>query len=247
MNERTSVAPALAMALAASALFVAYGETSLAQRTPETSAAQPGLPPLMALRVDPPTVPGGHRVQATIDLAETPGPGGIPVAVTSSNPKLTTVPATVTLTGNDAGAQVTFPIDTRAVVEDETVTITARAGNHTVEAELRLRKPAVQHASLEAPAVCDGEREGTLKYLLTGPAPEGLRVVARATVQSAAIGNSADSSGAVPVGQPEGSMRVRLPKCQKRPGERCTITGWVRIDKPAMVVDFSGSCGHSPY
>jgi len=236
-NSVASRAPAwrnAALTLAVSALL-------LALHAPPSYAQQPAL---KALRFEPATVPGGHRVQGTVELAGPAGPNGLAIALASGSPQLAPVPASVTVA--PGATQATFPVDTRAVIEDETVEIKALANAQTVEAELRLRKPAVQHVVLEAPPICDGVHDGTLRYLLSGPAPAGLKVVARAGVESGGARHYADSTEAVPAGASEGVLRVSLPRCAKQLRERCEIAGWARINAPAMGVTFGGTCGAAP-
>jgi hypothetical protein len=223
----------LAFAVAVSALSAFHAFPSYAQQ-----------PALKGLRFEPATVPGGHRVQGTVELSGAAGPNGVVVGLASGSPQLAPVPASVTVA--PGASRATFSVDTRAVIEDETVEVKALVQAQAVEAELRLRKPAVQAVTLAAPSVCDGVHDGTLRYLLSGPAPAGLKVVARAGVDSGGARHFADSGEAVPAGASEGSIRVSLPRCTKPLKERCEIAGWARINAPAMGVTFVGSCGAAP-
>jgi len=222
-----------ALTLAVSALLALHVPLSYAQQ-----------PALKALRFDPATVPGGHRVQGTVELTGAAGPGGLAIALASGSPQLAPVPASVTVA--PGASRATFAVDTRAVIEDETVEIKALVSTQSVEAELRLRKPAVQHVTLAAPSICDGVHDGTLRYLLSGPAPAGLKVVARAGVESGGARYFSDSAEAVPAGASEGTIRVSLARCTKPLKERCEIAGWARINSPAMGITFTASCGAAP-
>ncbi len=209
---------------------------------------------LKALQVNPSSVAGGNRVQGTVELVQPPGPNGVTVTLESSNPQLAGVPPRVTITHGVTSAETgpmykaTFPIDTHPVQEDTTVTIKARAGVHTLQANLRIKRPGMKSADLDPPYICDGSNKGTVKYTLTGPAPSGLKVTAHVTVRSPSGSSStSDESETVPTGNSAGSMRIRLGRCQAHnPGERCTTYGNARVQSAGNSVSISGSCGHPP-
>ncbi len=230
--------------------------TAANQPVPGTTPANPGssattqaVPLLLkALQVSPTGVAGGNRVQGTVELVQAPGPNGVTVTLESSNPQLAGVPPRVTITHGVTSAETgpmykaTFPIDTHPVQEATTVTIKARAGVHTLQANLRIKRPGMKSASFEPPYICDGSKKATVKYTLTGPAPSGVKVAAHVSGGS----SSGSTSETVPTGNSAGSMRMELSRCQKHnPGERCQMYGSVNVQGEAGV-SIGGSCGHPP-
>jgi hypothetical protein len=213
--------------------------------------------PLKSLRFDP-FVAGGNRVQGHVELVQPPGPNGVKVTLESSDPQLAAVPAQVTVTGGVTSAETgpmymaSFPIDTRPVPEANSVTIKARAGAQTLEANLRIIPPKVKSASLHPPSICDGHNKAKLTYTLTGPAPSGLKVSAKVNVSYSDTGGSssgsANKSETVPTGKTGGSMRIAPPRCHAHnPGQRCQISGSASISGSGSGVSTSvGSCGHPP-
>lgn len=223
---------------------------------PPTSGMTQALPrPLKALRVSPNTVAGGNQVQGTVELVQPPGPNGVTVKLESGNPQIAGVPSHVTVTHGVTSAETgpiytqTFVINTQSVQEDTSVAIRARAGTQTLEVNLRIRRPSIKSASLDAPNICDGSNKGKVSYTLTGPAPSGLKVFVRAGVQAANGQISySDESETVSTGNSAGSIRIRLPRCQAHnPGQRCLITGTARVEGSNTGVSHFGSgCGHPP-
>ena len=224
------------------------------QPVPGTAPAVPGsaitqaVPlPLKSLRFDPAVV-GGNRVQGVVELVQPPGPNGVRVTLESSNPQLAGVPPHVTVTSGVTSAEtgpmsmVSFPIDTRPVQEDTMVTIKARVGVQTLQANLRIKRPSMKSASFDPPGICGGGNKGTVRYTLTGPAPSGLKV--SAYVDGEIYGSTSET---VPTGNSAGSMRIELSRCQKHnPGQRCSIHGYARVVDVGSTVSFGGSCGHPP-
>jgi len=216
-----------------------------------SSATTQAIPlPLKALQVNPSSVAGGNRVQGTVELVQAPGPNGVTVTLESSNPQLAGVPPRVTITHGVTSAETgpmykaTFPIDTRPVQEAKTVTIKARAGAHTLQANLRIKRPDIKSASFDSPNICDGNNKGTVRYTLTGPAPSGLKVSASVSGEI-----SGSTSETVPTGNSAGSMRMELSRCNKHnPGERCSIHGNARVVNSnfGSNVQIGGGCGHPP-
>lgn len=243
------------------------GRAGATASTPPTPAAEqvPGaattaLPhPLKDLRVSPKELAGGNPVSGTVELHQAPGPGGVTVALESSDPELAEVPSQVTVTGGVTSAETgpmysaKFDIATRAVHESKVVTIRARAGVQTLEARFRINPPQVKSASLDPPSVCDGNNKATVAFELTGPAPSGgITVTATLHLQSTNTGaglGSGTSEKTVPSGTRSGSMRVNPGLCKnKHDGYqgRCDVSGWVRVEienATSSAKSIYGSCG----
>ena len=240
---------------------------------PSTAAATPGKPatsntplaippstttqaahPLKSLRVIPtPGATGGNRWQGTVELVQAPGPNGLTVTLESGNTQLAQLPPSVTITYGATSAETgpvfkaTFPIDTHAVNEDTNVTIRARAGVQTLQAELRIRMPIIATAFLDAPDICDGNNKRTVKYKLSGPAPSGLKVIASVWLQypSGYHGQTSSESETVPTGNSVGSMRIWIPPCFTQGYQRCTIQGHAKVEgQQAPASGLGGMCGH---
>ena len=91
-------------------------------RTFTTAVTVATAPPLVEVAVTPSTT-GGTTVFATARLQALAPAGGVVVAVSSSDPAVGSVPATVTIpAGESFGA---FPVTTSAVTQSTTVTISA--------------------------------------------------------------------------------------------------------------------------
>lgn len=87
-----------------------------------------------------PTTTGGRTVIASVRISPPAPPGGVQVALSSSNPATASVPASVTLAeGDTVGA---FPVTTSAVSADTQVTISARLGTISRTTPLTVTPPA---------------------------------------------------------------------------------------------------------
>ncbi len=79
----------------------------------------------------PNTVKGGGSVNATVDLSYPACSAGLPVALSSSDPQVASVPPTVTVPGGQT--QATFVITTYPVNQQTQVTITATSDSTSVQ------------------------------------------------------------------------------------------------------------------
>ncbi len=107
---------------------------------------------------------GGNLVQLNTGAAQ----GGLTVSLSSSNPNLVTVPASVVVP--QGSAQASFQISTRSVTEATEVTITATQGTNVVAVKLLVAPTTVSRvelpsSSLAAPGAYTG------RVYLSGPAP----------------------------------------------------------------------------
>jgi uncharacterized protein (TIGR03790 family) len=92
------------------------------------------IPMLDGVGVTPTTVKGGQGVISGVSLGDRAPLAGITVGLSSSNPAVAPVPASVTVAAGQAG--VTFPITTATVGTNTAVTITASYAGATVQATL---------------------------------------------------------------------------------------------------------------
>ena len=209
-------------------------------------AATTALPhPLKDLRVSPYSpagMPGGSTVSGTVELHQAPGPGGVTVALESSDPEVAEVPSQVTVTGGATSAETgpmyiaRFDITTRAVRENKSVTIRARVGVQTLEAILRFRAPRLTGAHLELPYhgkgynEC-GDEKATVTFSLDGPAPSG-GVEVRVRIYLYQPGGEGETK-TIPSGNRSGSVRVATPWCnpQAHPNG-CDVKVMVNILDP---------------
>jgi len=221
------------------------------------SEAQAVAHPMKSLRFDP-SVAGGNKVQGHVELFQPPGPGGLQVALESSDPQLASVPSHITVTGGVTSAETgpmymgSFPINTRPVHETKKVTIKARVGVQTLLADLRITPPRLKSAALHGPGTCDGSKKGKVTYTLTGPAPSGLKVRASGNMHWSMGGGQAYGSGSfsggetVPTGKTGGSFRVSVSRCGAPQAGRCNLTGSARLEGPeggSGAAPIGGSCG----
>ncbi len=199
-----------------------------ATRPAPASPANVGVPFLLkAVRVDPTSIASGQPAQGIVDLLGVPGPRGVTVTLESSPPQLAGVPLQVTITPPMVSA--TFNITTRPVNQDTTLTIKAREGPQTREANLQIRRPTLESAYLEPPSTCNGNpaEKGTVHYTLTGPPFPDLKI--HGDAHPVGIGGGAYLAIViVPTGSGStGSFGIRVPEC---PYGGCYITGFARIE-----------------
>jgi hypothetical protein len=105
-----------------------------------TPQAAPPPATLSTMSTNPSTVVGGNASSGTVVLSVgAPDPSAV-VALSSSNPAVASVPASVTIPAN--GFTGDFPISTTAVTANTTVTITAAYNGTTRTATLTVTPPA---------------------------------------------------------------------------------------------------------
>lgn len=115
----------------------AHGTTLDRAFTLDVAPPEPGV--LQEVAVTP-SVVGGATPIASVRFSPAPGPGGASVALSSSNPGVANVPATVTVpAGETVGA---FSVTTSAVTENTLVTITATHAGVTRTTTLTVTPPA---------------------------------------------------------------------------------------------------------
>ena len=147
-----------------------------------------GSPTLLALGVSPTSVVGGASTTGTVQLVVPAPAGGGVVTLTSDNPALVQVPASVSVpAGNSA---TSFTITTSAVASFTTVRIDASAGGVTRSEFINLAANPNPPAGLQAVTLGAGSVTGgatvTGTVVLSGNAPAGGVSVTLATSNSSA-------------------------------------------------------------
>src|SRR3990172_9512937 len=138
------------------------------------------FPVLVSLSLNPSSVLGGSGSTGTVTLSGPAPNGGVVVTLSSSNPSVATVPATVTVPGGNTSA--TFPVTTTAVPSSTAVDISAVYGGGAQSSPLTMDPPAypppVALVSLSlSPSSVVGGSGSTGTVTLSGPAPSGGVVV----------------------------------------------------------------------
>jgi hypothetical protein len=127
-------------------------------------------PALESLTLDPNTVVGGNPSTGTVALNAPAPAGGLQVQLSSNNPNVASVPASVTVPAGQRTAS--FRVDTRVVASQTQVMITARLGNSSRQATLTVNPPALESLTLDPNTVVGGNPStGTVS--LNAPAPSG--------------------------------------------------------------------------
>ena len=129
---------------------------------------------LSSLTLDPTTLVGGGTSVGTITLSGPAPNGGAVVSLTSDNPAVARVPATITIGAGKSTA--TFKATTYAVSNATNVTITASYAGSKVSAMLTVNPPALVSFTL-SPTTVKGGNSSTGTVVLNGPAPAGGVVV----------------------------------------------------------------------
>jgi len=153
-----------------------FGSTGTNQATLlEIDPAPAGAPVLLALGASPTDLIGGTSTRGTVSLVMLAPPGGGSVTLTSTNPSVVQVPATVSIAaGNSANS---FTVTSSRVSLGTTVEVDATAGGVTKSVFINVAPdpnapPLLSSVTLAAPTVVGGNSvSGTV--LLSGPAPAG--------------------------------------------------------------------------
>jgi hypothetical protein len=145
-------------------------------------AKSPGSATL-ALSVSPTAVSSGTAAQGTVTLGSPAGGKGTTVALSSSDPGVAGVPATVTVARGQTSA--TFAITTGPTA-GALVTITAAQGRATSSALLTVTAPDLVSLVLNPSTIREGDT-GTGTVTLSGPAPSAGVLVTLVSSDPAAV------------------------------------------------------------
>jgi hypothetical protein len=152
----------------------------------------------------PSPVVGGDSTVGRLTLATPALPGGLVVRLTSANPGLARVPASVTVL--EGAQQVTFPVTTQPVATDTDVLLTASASEQTWQLPLRVWSVTVGAVQLGDGRITGGEMvTGTVK--LAGVASESGAAV-EVTTDNPAVATVGDPT-VVPPGGDEIRFRIQ--------------------------------------
>lgn len=136
-----------------------------------------------SLTLNPATVTGGRTSTATITLSGPAPSGGVSVALTSSNPSVATVPASVTIPQN--ATSTTVSVSTIPVGISSPSTISAAYNGTNATAVLTVLPPAVSSVTLN-PATVLGGTPSTGTITLNAPAPASGTIVTLSSSNPAA-------------------------------------------------------------
>ena len=145
----------------------------------------PGTPPpvvagtisMKTFTLAPTSVAGGASSQGSFRINSNAPAGGNVVALTSSDPTVAQVPASVTVTSG--GSNGSFTVTTLGVSVNKSVTISATSGGSTLRATLAVTAPTLTAVAV-APATVTGGNASTGTVTLSGVAAAGGAVVALA-------------------------------------------------------------------
>ena len=138
-------------------------------------------PVLSSLNLGSTSVTGGSAVRATVTLTGQAYSGGVVVSLSSNDPAVANVPASVTVPQGSSTAN--FTVTTSAVSVATQVVLTASSGDSVKQVALTVNPPAVRSLTL-TPAQLVGGQKSTGTVLLTGIAPSGGASVALSSSNS---------------------------------------------------------------
>ena len=144
------------------------GQTGVATFVRRTSIQ--GAPTLERITLEPNPVVGGNPSTGTLTISAPAPAGGLQVQLSSNNPNVASVPASVTVPAGQRTAS--FRVDTRVVASQTQVMITARLGNSSRQATLTVNPPALESLTLDPNTVVGGN-PSTGRVALNAPAPAG--------------------------------------------------------------------------
>jgi HYDIN/CFA65/VesB-like, Ig-like domain len=130
---------------------------------------------LTSLHLSPSTIVGGDVPNQPYNVAvlNAPAPpGGITVTLSSANPAVASVPASVTVAAGNTNS-ASFPITTTPVAATTPVTISAFYNGVTQSAVLTVTPAAVYAVKLSQSSVTGGQSLASNQVQLNGPAPSG--------------------------------------------------------------------------
>ncbi len=141
-------------------------------RSASLNVTSASAPTLSSISVNPASVMGGSASQGSVTLSAAAPSGGAVVPLSSSNPSVTTLPASVTV--NAGATTATFSVGTQAVSATTAVNISGSSGGVTRSASLTVQAPAptLTSVSLNPTSVLGGSAsQGTVT--LSAAAPSG--------------------------------------------------------------------------
>lgn len=166
----------------------------------------PGTPELTGLSLDPASVTGSKTATGTVVLDRPAPAGGALVSLSSSNPAMASVPASVTVAAGASSA--VFTVTTSSVASTRTVDISASRRGVTKTAALTVQPPAVSALTLTPGTFAGGCGSSTGKVTLTAKAPAGGIVVLLTSTNPVAV---VPASVTVPAGSGSATFPITAP------------------------------------
>lgn len=145
--------------------FDAYGFIGGIKMNPQP------IPPIGALRINPPSVVGPAPATGQIFLTFGAPAGGLTVTLHSSNSAVAGVPATVTIP--EGSGTATFPISTTVVTTSQVASISATTGSSSKTASLTVNPNTVTSLSLNPQTVASGGTSQATVTLAAAAPPQG--------------------------------------------------------------------------
>jgi hypothetical protein len=168
-----------------------------------TGSLQVRKPVLGAATINPASVAGGDTAQLTVTMNGPAPAGGVLVALTSGNAKVT-VPASVTVAAGQSSAVAN--VVTQVVTTDTDVVITAASGGVSKASTIRVLSPRAVPAQVTfTPATVLGGTASSGKVKLASGAPTGGVVV---TLQVGGAGATVPATVTVTAGATEATFNV---------------------------------------
>jgi len=200
---------------------------------------QPAVPDLYAMGVDPTSVIGGASLKGTVGLV-TPAPqGGTTVFLSSSDPSIVQVPASVQVAaGNSTNS---FTVTTKSVISMTSVQISAQSGSVTKTAWITLgadpNAPVVLNSVTPSVSGATGGTNISATLFLNGNAPAGGAAVTLSSSNPAAA--QVPVSVTVPAGQ--GFQGFTITTSPVTADTAVTITGTYGVSQTATITVLAGA------
>ena len=185
---------------------------------------------LTSLVVSPTFTAGGITTTGNQVRLNGPAPaGGMTVNLTSSDPAVASVPATVVIAAGATSAN--FSIVTTTVTSLATVTVTASTASSTRTATLDITPPSVGSVSLSPALLVSGATSTNNRVNLNGPAPAGGAVVTISNGDPATA--TVPSSITVPAGAWSGTFSITAGTVSTSKTISLGATAWGNITRSA--------------
>jgi len=195
--------------------------------TTKTATLTVQVAPLLGVAVSPTTVVGGSQttVTGTVTLGGIAASAGDTMTLTSSNPSLASIPASVTVAGGATTA--TFAVTTSAVTSTQTVTITASFNGTSKTTTLTLNPYTVTSIALNPATVLGGSSSTGTVTISQAPANAPVTV----TLSSGNKDAQLPASVSVPAGSTTATFTVTTSSVSNN--ETVTITAAIGTSKQA--------------
>lgn len=157
---------------------------------------------LISLAVVPDVIQGGNTALGTVGLDAPAATGGVTVPISSSNPSVASVPATVIIPSGSTNTN--FNVVTSLVATDTTVTITATRGSVTLNVDILVKR--VEFSLTLAPSTVTGGQSSVATLTLLQAAPTGGITVNLSTSNTSVA--TVPSTIQIPAGETVGTFTV---------------------------------------